>query len=42
MDGMTSQNVMLVDGEELLEKALEQRWCLSLFLEAGIVGMDER
>ena len=30
MDGLTSQNVMPVDGEGLLGKALKNRWCLSL------------
>ena len=33
---------MPVDGEGLPRKALEKRWCLSLFLKAGRVGMDER
>ena len=41
MDGLTSQNVMSVDSEELPGKALEKRWCLSLFLNAGKVEMDE-
>ena len=27
MDGLTSQNVMPADGEGLLGKALEKRWC---------------
>ena len=39
---MTSQSVMSVDGEELPGKALEKGWCLSLFLKAGRVEMDER
>ena len=42
MDGLTSQNVMPVDGEGLPGKALKKRWCLSLFLKAGRVEMDER
>ena len=42
MDGLTSQNVMPVDGEGLPRKALEKRWCSSLFLEAGRREMDER
>ena len=42
MAELTSQNVMPVDGEGLPGKALEKRWCLSLFLEAGRVEMDER
>ena len=42
MDELTSQSVMPVDGEGLPGKALEKRWCLSLFLKAGRVGMDER
>ena len=39
---MTSQSVMSVDGEEIPEKALEKKWCSSLFLEAGRAEMDER
>ena len=36
MDGLTSQNMMSVDGEEFIPgKALEKRWCSSLFLKAG-------
>ena len=42
MDGQTSQNMMSVDGEEFPGKALEKRWCLSLFLKAKRVEMDER
>ena len=42
MDGLTSQNVMPVDGEGLPGKALRNRWCLSFFLKAGRVEMDER
>ena len=42
MDGLTSQNVMPVDGEGLPGKALRKRWCLSFFLKAGRVEMDER
>ena len=42
MDGLTSQNMMSVDGEEIPEKALEKRWCSSFFLKAGRVEMDER
>ena len=42
MDGLTSQIMMPVDGEELPGKALKKRWCLSLFPKAGRVGMDER
>ena len=34
MDGLTSQNVMPVDGEK--------KKCLSFFLKAGRVEMDER
>ena len=43
MDGLTSQNVMPVDGEGLgiPGKALKKRWCLGLFLKAGRVEMDE-
>ena len=41
VDGPTSQNVIPVDGEGLLGKALEKRWFLSLFLKAGRVEMDE-
>ena len=37
-----SQSVMPVDGEGLPGKALKERWCLSLFLKAGRVEMDER
>ena len=33
---------MSVDGEEIPGKALEKRWCLSLFLKAGRAEMDER
>ena len=39
---MTSQSVMSVDGEEIPGKAIEKRWCLSLFLKAGRAEMDER
>ena len=42
MDGLTSQNVMPVDGEGLPGKALRKRWCLSFFLKAGRVEMDAR
>ena len=42
MDGLTSQNVMPVDGEGLTGKALKKRWCSSLFLKAGRVETDER
>ena len=45
MDGLTSQNVMPVDGdigEGLPGKALQKRWCLSFFLKAGREEMDER
>ena len=35
-------NVMPVDGEGLPGKTLKKRWCLSLFLKAGRVEMDER
>ena len=42
MDGLTSQNVMPVDVEGLPGEALKKRWCLSLFLKAGRVEMDER
>ena len=42
VDGLTSQNVMPVDGEGLPGKALKKRWCLSLFLKAGRVEMEER
>ena len=42
MDGLTTQNVMPVDGEGLPGKTLKKRWCLSLFLKAGRVEMDER
>ena len=42
MDGLTSQNVMTVDGEGLPGNALKKRWCLSLFLKAERVEMDER
>ena len=42
MDGLTSQNVMPVDGEGLPGKALRERWCLSFFLKAGREEMDER
>ena len=38
---MTSQSVMSVDGEELPGKALEKKWCLSLFLKAGRAEMDK-
>ena len=41
VDGLTSQNVMPVDGEGLPGKALKKKWCLSLFLKAGRVEMDE-
>ena len=34
--------MMSVDGEELPGKALEKRWCLSLFLKAGRVEMKGR
>ena len=34
--------MMSLDGEGLPGKALEKRWCLSLFLKAGRVEMDER
>ena len=33
---MTSQSVMSVDGEEIPGKAVEKRWCLSLFLKADM------
>ena len=33
---------MPVDGEGLPGKELKKRWCLSLFLKAGKVEMDER
>ena len=39
MDGLTSQNVIPVDGEGLPGKALEKRWCLSQdkrFLTCGL------
>ena len=42
VDGLTSQNVMPVDGEGLPGKALRKRWCLSFFLKAGREEMDER
>ena len=42
VDGLTSQNVMSVDGEGLPRKALKKSWCLSLFLKAGRVEMDDR
>ena len=42
MDGLTSQNVMPVDGEGYPGKALRKRWCLSPFLKVGRVEMDER
>ena len=42
VDGLTSQNVMPVDGEGLPGKALKKRWCLSLLMKAGRVEMDER
>ena len=41
MDGLTSQNMMPVDGEGLPEKALEKRWCLSPFLKPRRVEMDD-
>ena len=39
---MTSQSAKSVDGEEIPGKALEKRWCLSLFLKAGRAEKDER
>ena len=39
---MTSQSKMSVDGEEIPGKALKKRWCLSLFLKAVRVEMDEK
>ena len=42
MDGLTSHNVMPVDGEGLPGKALKNRWCFSLFLKVERVEMDER
>ena len=33
---------MSVDGEEIPGKALEKRWCLSLFLKSERAEMDER
>ena len=33
---------MSVDGEEIPGKAFEKRWCLSLFLKAGRVEINER
>ena len=35
MDGLTSQNVMPMDGEGLPGKALKKDGALSLFLKAG-------
>ena len=42
MDELTSQNLTQVNGERLPGKALKKQWCLSLFLKAGRVEMDER
>ena len=42
MDELTLRSVMPVDGEGLPGKALVKRWCLSLFLKAVRMGMDER
>ena len=42
VDVVISQNVMSVDGEEIPGKALEKRWCLSLFLKVGRAEMNDR
>ena len=41
VDGLTSQNVMPVDGEGFTGKGTQKRWCLILFLKAGRVEMDK-
>ena len=42
VDVVASQSMMSVDGKEIPGKALEKKWCLSLFLKAGRALGTER